>query len=52
MKCKFCNGFMEIVDRYNPPYPEPKEVLYKCEDCGAKANDCEAYGVEWYCEAK
>lgn len=45
--CKFCKSVMEEVESYNPPYPEPKETIYKCFNCGASASDNEAYGIEW-----
>ena len=46
--CKFCGNVMEEVDCYNPPYPKPKETIYKCSKCGASTSDNEAYGVEWF----
>ena len=47
MRCIYCGDSMVVVDRYNPPYPEPKETVYYCEHCKIKASDNEAYGVEF-----
>ena len=47
MRCIYCGDSMVIVERYNPPYPEPKETVYYCEHCKIKASDNEAYGVEF-----
>ncbi len=47
MRCIYCGDSMVVVDRYNPPYPEPSETIYKCKNCGASASDNEAYGIEW-----
>lgn len=48
MICERCGDIMELVDEYNPPYPEPCEKIYLCRNCGARALDSEAYGIEFY----
>lgn len=46
--CIKCKNPMELVDEYNPPYPEPCEKVYYCSECNIEALDNECYGIEYY----
>lgn len=47
MICKVCENVMEVKNRYIPPFPEPRETSYYCDNCEMTCSDNEATGIAW-----